>query len=71
VRIRVKNTATLDEFTGEAYLNPNYLDKVQRWVKKNKFQVLPLNNDLECELRIEIFKFHLTKQAKSEIETLK
>lgn len=69
--IRVKNTDTLDEFAGEAFLNPQYLDKVQRWVKKNKYQCMSLNNDVEMELRVEIFKFHLTKQPKGDIETLK
>jgi hypothetical protein len=61
----------LDEFAGEAFLNPQYLDKVQRWVKKNKYQCMSLNNDVEMELRVEIFKFHLTKQPKGDIETLK
>ncbi len=70
VRIRVKNSQ-LDEFTGETYLNPQYLDKVQRWVKKNKFQCVPLNNDLEMELKVEIFKFHLNKSAKGDVDTLK
>jgi len=70
VRIRVKNNQ-LDEFTGETYLNPQYLDKVQRWVKKNKFQCVPLNNDLEMELKVEIFKFHLSKSVKGDVETLK
>ena len=59
VRIRVKNTETLDEFDGSAYLNPNYLEKVQRWVRKNKFACTALNNGLEMELKVEIFKFHL------------
>ena len=57
VRLRVKNTATQDEFTGETYLNPLYLEKVQRWVRKNKFACTTLNNDLEMELKVEIFKF--------------
>ena len=71
VRIRVKNTESLDEFTGTAFLNPQYLDKVQRWVRKNKFNCVNLNNDMEMELRVEIFKFHLAKQPKSEIDSLK
>lgn len=69
VRLRVKTA--LDEFTGETTLNPQYLDKLQRWVKKNKFTCMPLNNDQELELRVEIFKFHLTKQSLSDIDTLK
>ena len=61
VRIRVKNSASLEEYTGETFLNPQYLDKVQRWVKKNKFSCVHLNNDLEMELKVEIFKFNLSK----------
>ena len=71
VRLRVKNTASLDEFIGETYLNPQYLEKVQRWVRKNKFSCTALNNDLEMELKVEIFKFQLQKQSKGDIETLK
>ena len=71
VKIRVKNTENLDEFQGTAYLNPQYLDKVQRWIRKNKFSCVGLNNDMEMELKVEIFKFHLAKQPKSEIDTLK
>ena len=71
VRLRVKNTTTLDEFIGETFLNPQYLDKVQRWVRKNKFSCTPLNNDLEMELKVEIFKFQLQKQSKGDVETLK
>ncbi len=70
VRIRVKTTAK-DEFTGDATLNPQYIDKLQRWVKKNKFTCVPLNNDQELELRVEIFKFSLSKQAKDDVDTLK
>ena len=61
VRIRVKNSETLDEFSGTAFLNPQYIDKVQRWVRKNKYSCISLNNDLEMELRVEIFKFNLAK----------
>ena len=71
VKIRVKNSETLDEFSGTAFLNPQYLDKVQRWVRKNKYSCISLNNDMEMELRIEIFKFNLAKQPKSEIDALK
>lgn len=71
VKIRVKNSESLDEFSGTAYLNPQYLDKVQRWIRKNKYSCVGLNNDMEMELRVEIFKFHLAKQPKSEIDTFK
>ena len=71
VKIRVKNSDTLDEYSGTAFLNPQYMDKVQRWVKKNKYQCLSLNNDMELELRVEIFKFHLSKAPKSDMDTMK
>ena len=71
VKIRVKNSENLDEFSGTAFLNPQYMDKVQRWIKKNKFQCLSLNNDMEMELRVEIFKFHLSKQPKGDMDTMK
>ena len=71
VRIRVRNSETLDEYQGQALLNPAYMDKVQRWVRKGKFNCIGTNNDLELELRIEIFKFHLSKQPKSDIDLLK
>ena len=71
IKIRVKNSDNLDEYHGTAYLNPQYMDKVQRWVKKNKFQCLSLNNDMELELRVEIFKFHLSKQPKGDMDTMK
>jgi len=70
VRIRVK-TSTLDEYTGEQKMNPKYLDKLMQWVKKQKYTYQSLNNDQELELKVEIFKFHLYKHAKNDVETLK
>lgn len=35
--IRVKNTETHDEFQGESFLHPKYLEKVHKWVKKEKY----------------------------------
>lgn len=44
---------------------------MQRWIRKNKYSCISLNNDMEMELRVEIFKFNLAKQPKSDIDTLK
>lgn len=62
---------TQDEFKGQAYLNTQYIDKLQRWVNKSKFNCIQLNNNTEMELRVQIFKFHLKKVEKTDIETLK
>ena len=52
-------------------MKPHYVEKVSTWIRKNKFTCVPLNYCLEMELKVEIFKFHLSKQAKDELETLR
>ncbi|CDW88536.1 UNKNOWN [Stylonychia lemnae] len=71
LNIRVKNTDTLDEYRGQAYLNTAFNEKMNRWIKKGKYQCKMFNNNAELELRVEIFKFMLKKVPKTEVELLK
>ena len=71
MRVRVKNTDTLDEYRGESFCNPQFFEKINRWIKKNKYECKPLNNNSEMELKVEIFKFPLKKVPKSDVELLK
>ena len=71
VSVRVKNTDTLDEFRGESFCNPQFFEKISRWIKKKKYDCRALNNNSEMELKVEIFKFPLKKVPKSDVELLK
>ena len=71
VSIRVKDTDTLDYFKGESFCNPQFFEKITRWIKKKKYECKYLNNNSEVELRVEIFKFNLKKVPKTEVEILK
>lgn len=71
VSVRVKNTDTLDEYRGESYCNPQFLQKIYGWIKKNKYECRSLNNNSEMELKVEIFKFPLKRVPKSDVEILK
>ena len=71
LNIRVKCTETQDEYRGQAFLNSQYLDKCQRWVSKGKFECITMNNNTEMELKVQIFKFQLKRDEKTDLETLK
>ena len=71
VTLRVKNTDTLDEYRCETYCNPQFFEKVTRWIKKRKYECKMLNNNSEMELKVEIFKFALQKVPKTDVEILK
>jgi hypothetical protein len=71
LNIRVKNTDTLDEYKGLVYLKSSFTGKLHKWISKHKYQCVPLNNNSELELRVEIFKFVLKRVPKSDVEQLK
>ena len=50
LNIRVKCIKTQEEFRGQAFLNTQYIEKLQRWINKNKFTCVPLNNNTEMQL---------------------
>lgn len=35
--IRIKNTDSLDEYKGQAFLPANFLEKLNRWINKGKY----------------------------------
>jgi len=71
LNIRVKCSTTQEEFKGQAFLQTQFIDKLQKWVNKGKFSCVAMNNNTEMELRVQIFKFQLKKLEKSDIESLK
>ena len=61
----------MDEYRGESFCNPQFFEKIGRWIKKKKYECKALNNNSEMELKVEIFKFPLKKVPKSDVEILK
>lgn len=44
------NTETLDEFDGDAFVNPDYLPKIFKWIDKKNFNVINTENPEEFQL---------------------
>eukprot|EP00347_Sterkiella_histriomuscorum_P007525 403348586 len=71
LHVRVKNTDNLDEYKGSMHIETAFIDKLNRWIKKGKYQCNIFNHTSEMELKVEMFKTQLKKQAKDEIQQLK
>ena len=71
LNIKVKDNESLDEYKGSVEFQSGHLEKLNRWITKNKYTCAQMNNANELELKVEIFKFNLKKVPKSNIEQLK
>ena len=70
LKLTATNTQTLDHYESYAFLQPIYVQKLIKWLKKGKHvhQILPSG---KIELKLKIFSFELEKVQKSEVEVLK
>ena len=70
LKLTATNTQTLDHYESYAFLQPIYVQKLIKWLKKGRHvhQILPSG---KIELKLKIFSFELEKVQKSDIEVLK
>eukprot|EP00347_Sterkiella_histriomuscorum_P008913 403343265 len=79
INIHVLNTETLDEFECSRQFDNDYLDKLQHWISKNKYQCFqPAHNDItqvvddeHLFLKVDIFDFALRRKQKSDLDKIK
>ena len=70
IELTVKNNDTLEQFTNQAYLDTDYLPKMQKWIDRNKFVCSEELDDLQLTVGT-IFAFNLSKSSKSDAEVVK
>ena len=44
----MKDTCSHEEWTGSAFLNENFIDRLQKWVAKGKYTCTKFTNELSA-----------------------
>jgi hypothetical protein len=70
IELVVKNRDTLTQFACQAYLDPDYLPKAQKWVSGNKFVCDEAMEDLHLSIG-DIFNFTLPRSAKGDAQVIR
>ena len=65
------NMKTMDHYEGYAFLQPTYVPKLLKWLKKGKHEHKIVQATEKLEFKLKVFTFYLNKVQKSQTEILK
>ena len=70
IELTVKNNDTLQQFSNQAYLDLDYLPKMQKWIERQKYTCDEELEDLQLTVGT-IFNFSLAKSTKTDTEIVR